>query len=409
MKNLFTVMKFTIKDMVRKKSFIISTILILLLIVGAFSVPKIISNINGGDNKEKVLIADNENIFEGTLEQVKEINAEKYNISIENATFDEIKEKIKNEQINSAIILERENNKIKIKYVVENARFVDQAPEELIKSISATYTNLQIGKLGLSQEQLVSINPEYEMSVEQTKDEEVDQGNVFIMMALSFALSMAIIFFTAQVSTSITTEKTSKIMETLVTSTSPRTIVLGKTLGIGLVGLFQVILVLTTALISANVFLEPEMLAVVLDMSNITPGFIAITITYFILGYFTYALLYALTGSLVSKPEDIQSANTPVSLIAMIGFYLGYFSLTIDPTSSLNSFASICPISSPFCMPSRVMMGLASGWDIALSIGILVITVLIVARIAIKVYSNAILNYGSKMSLKDAFKLYKQK
>ncbi len=409
MKNLFTVMKFTIKDMVRKKSFIISTILILLLIVGAFSVPKIISNINGGDNKEKVLIADNENIFEGTLEQVKELNSEKYNISIENATFDEIKEKIKNEQINSAIILERENNKIKIKYVVENARFVDQAPEELIKSISATYTNLQIGKLGLSQEQLVSINPEYEMSVEQTKDEEVDQGNVFIMMALSFALSMAIIFFTAQVSTSITTEKTSKIMETLVTSTSPRTIVLGKTLGIGLVGLFQVILVLTTALISANVFLEPEMLAVVLDMSNITPGFIAITITYFILGYFTYALLYALTGSLVSKPEDIQSANTPVSLIAMIGFYLGYFSLTIDPTSSLNSFASICPISSPFCMPSRVMMGLASGWDIALSIGILVITVLIVARIAIKVYSNAILNYGSKMSLKDAFKLYKQK
>ena len=120
-------------------------------------------------------------------------------------------------------------------------------------------------------------------------------------------------------------------------------------------------------------------------------------------------MLYALTGSLVSKPEDIQSANTPVSLVAMIGFYLGYFSITIDPTSSLNAFASICPISSPFCMPSRVMMGLANGWDIALSIGVLIITVLVVSKIAIKVYSNAILNYGSKISLKDAFKLYKQK
>ena len=168
-------------------------------------------------------------------------------------------------------------------------------------------------------------------------------------------------------------------------------------------------LFITTAIVSANLFLDSETINMLLDVSKITPGFILITLVYFILGYFAYALLYALTGSLVTKPEDIQSANTPVSMIAMIGFYLGYFSISIDPTSTIASIAGILPISSAFCMPARIMMGLASTQDIAISIVLLIIMVALIAKIAINVYSNAILNYGSKMSLKDALKLSKQK
>ena len=197
-------------------------------------------------------------------------------------------------------------------------------------------------------------------------------------------------------------------METLVTSTSPRTIVLGKTIGIGIVGLLQMVLIVATALISAKTFLEPGLIDQVLDMSNITPYLGIITIIYFIFGYFAYALLYALTGSTVSKPEDIQSANTPVALVAVVGFYLSYFTM-MNPTSSLNVFASMCPISSPFCMPFRIMMGLASVKDVIISILILIVTILIIAQISIKIYSNAILNYGTKMGIKDIIKMYKEK
>ena len=146
----------------------------------------------------------------------------------------------------------------------------------------------------------------------------------------------------------------------------------------------------------------------VLDVSKITPYLGIVTIIYFILGYFAYALLYALTGSTVSKPEDIQAANTPVALIAVIGFYLSYFTM-MNPTSELNVFASMLPISSPFCMPFRIMMGLVSTTDVLISIVILLITILIVAKVAIKIYSNAILNYGTKMSFKDMVKIYKDK
>ena len=332
-----------------------------------------------------------------------------YDITISKTSYDDIKKKIENEEIKTAIIIEKENEQIKMRYVVENLRWENEVPQDLFGAINSIYSNLQITKLGITPEQLQAITPNFETSVEQTQEDEVEFQNVFVMMIVSFALSMAIILFTAQVSQSITTEKTSKIMETLVTSTSPRTIVLGKTIGIGLIGLFQVILFITTAIICANVFLDSEMINTLLDVSKITPGFIIITLVYFILGYFAYALLYALTGSLVTKPEDIQSANTPVSMIAMIGFYLGYFSISIDPTSSIASFAGIFPISSAFCMPSRIMMGLASAQDIIISIVLLIAMVALIAKVAISVYSNAILNYGSKMSLKEALKQYRER
>lgn len=407
MKDILTVMKFTISDMVKRKSFIISTIIILVLIVLGFNVPNIIKAFKGGeDSLDKILIVDNQNIFEGNLSALQQADLG-YDIEIGQASFEEIKTKIENEEIDSSIVIEKQDNDIKIRYIVENTTMMDGVPETIVNTINSLYSNMQISKLGLTEEQLASITPNFEFVLEQTEDEKAN-GNIFAMMLMSIVLFYAIYFCAYQVSSSITTEKTSKIMETLVTSTSPTTIILGKTIGIGVVGLLQMIVIVGTAIISAKAFLDPELIEAVLDMSSITPYLGIVTTLYFILGYFTYALLYALTGSTVSKPEDIQSANTPVAILAVIGFYLSYFTM-MNPTSELNVFASLFPISSPFCMPFRIMMGLASLTDVLISIAILVVTILIIARVAIKIYSNAILNYGTKMSFKDIVKMYKDK
>ena len=406
MRDIITVMKFTMKDMVKRKSFIISTLIILILIVIGFNIPNIIKNITGGEQESKLLIVDDENIFEGNLEIIQQADLG-YDIELGKATFDEIKAKIEKSEIDAAIIVEKQENDIKIRYIVEDTTMMNGVPEDLIKSINTLYTKIQINKLGLTEAELESITPNFVFNLEQTADEKAN-GNIFIMMLLSIVLFYAIYFCAYQVSSSITTEKTSKIMETLVTSTSPRTIVLGKTIGIGIVGLLQMILIIGTALISAKAFLDPELLNSVLDMSNITLYLGIITIIYFILGYAEYSLLYALTGSTVSKPEDINAANQPVALLAVIGFYLSYFTM-MNPTSSLNLFASLFPISSPFCMPFRIMMGIATVKDVIISIIILLATILIVAQIAIKIYSQAIINYGTKISFKDIIKMYKNK
>lgn len=411
MKDLKTVIGFTMKEMVKRKSFIISTIIILILIVIGFNVPNIIKAFKGNSSeaeKDKLLIVDTENIFEGTLNSLNNMElGYEANTTNENISFEKIKEKIENKEIDEAIIIEKNQQNYKIRYIVEDATMLQKMPTTLENAINSIYSNLQISKLGLTEEQVKGITPSFEFSIEQTEEQKVS-GNVFAMMLMSLVLFYAIYFCAYQVSSSITTEKTSKIMETLVTSTSPRTIVLGKTIGIGIVGLLQVCLIVGTAIISAKMCLDENLVNSVLDVSKITPYLGVVTIIYFILGYFAYALLYALTGSTVSKPEDIQSANTPVALIAVIGFYLSYFTM-MNPTSDLNVLASMLPISSPFCMPFRIMMGLANATDVLISIAILLITILIVAKVAIKIYSNAILNYGTKMSFKDMIKIYKDK
>ena len=413
MRDLKTVIAFTIKDMVQRKSFIISTLIILVLIVIGFNIPNIMKALTNGEESssaDKVLVVDSTNLFEGTLENLNQMElGDEFQITNDNVSFDDIKTKIENKDIDEAILIEpKEDNGIyTLRYIVENKTQVASVPEDIINAISTIYTNLQISKLGLTQEQILSLTPNFEFSIEQTEEQEVS-GNIGVMMIMSLILFYAIYFCAYQVSSSITTEKTSKIMETLVTSTSPKTIVLGKTIGIGIVGLIQVCIIVGVALISAKAFLEPGLLEAVLDMSKFTPYLAIITIVYFILGYFAYALLYALTGSTVSKPEDIQSANTPVAILAVIGFYLAYFTM-MNPTSELNQFAAIFPISSPFCMPFRIMMGIASTPEVILSIVVLLITILIIAKVAIKIYSNAILNYGTKMTFKDIVKVYKDK
>ena len=411
MRDLWVVASYTIKDMLTKKSFLISNLIILIIIVVGFNIPNIMSNFNSNGsttNVTKELIVDAENIYEGTLTSLNSLDLG-YEFIIENKemSFDEIKEKIESGEVEDAVVISRQGDNIQMTYIVEDATMMNGVPESLQNIFTQLYTDLQLSKLDLSQEELNSLKPNFEFTLEQTSEEEV-KGNVLVIMILSLILFYAIYFCAYQVSTSITTEKTSKIMETLVTSTKPRTIVLGKTVGIGIVGFIQVAVIVLVALICAKFCLPEGILDSVLDLSQITPTLGIFTVVYFILGYATYALLYALTGSTVSKPEDVQSANGPVAIVAIIGFYLSYFTM-MNPTSDLNVFASIFPFSSPFCMPFRIMMGIATPGQIAISIVVLLATILIISNISIKIYSNAILNYGSRVTFKDMVKMYKSK
>ena len=409
MRDLWVVASFTIKEMLKKKTFLISNLILIIIMIVGFNIPNIIKALSDGkdDNSSKMLIVDSENVFEGTLAQLEQMKLE-YAIETtnDNISFEDIKKKIENKEIEDAIIIKKSDGKINLEYIVENLNMKAE-PTNCINALTAIYSNLQLSKLGLTQSELASLSPSFNLEMKQTEEQEV-KGNVLAIMLLSIVLFYAIYFCAYQVSTSITTEKTSKIIETLVTSTTPKTIVLGKTVGVGIVGIIQIVVLVSVALICANVYLPAGTLDEIIDLSTITPFLGIMTIIYFLLGYLVYALLYALTGSTVSKPEDVQSANGPVAILAVIGFYLAYFTM-MNPTSDLNTFASIFPFSSPFCVPFRIMMGVATPTQIAISLAVLVITMLIIAKISIKIYSSAILNYGSKIGIKDIINIYKNK
>lgn len=407
MKNLKTVTAFTISEMVRRKSFIISTLVILIIIALAFNIPNIMKKLGNDGSGEKVLIIDPENLFEGMASNLNEAGlGYEFQTTTEELNLEEIKEKIKND-VDACIKFSKQENTVKMEYIVESAAVnYGEVPQTLIATFTNLYSNLQVKKLNLSPEELSSLEPEFDVTLTET-DENAAKGNIFIMMMISIVLFYAVFFCAGQVSTAITTEKTSKIIETLVTSTDSKTIVLGKTLGIGIVGLIQVILMMIVAIISAKFCMDPEILSSIFDVSTITPTLFIITLIYFCLGYGLYSLFFALTGATVSKPEDVQSANGPVSFVAVIGFYLAYFSM-MNPSSSVNKIAGIVPISSPFCMPLRVMMGTATTGEVITSVLVLIATTALVAMLAIKVYSSTILNTGARLSLKDAIKMARE-
>ena len=188
MRDILTVMKFTIKDMVKRKSFIISTLIILVLIVVGFNVPNVIKIIKGDNTGDQFLIVDNKNVFEGTLENLKQMDlGYEFEITNSDLKFEDIKRKIEDEEINGAIIINPGNEKIKISYIVENTTMMDQVPEECVNSLTPLYSNLQISKLGLTEEQLQSITPNFDFSLEQTEEKSAS-GNVFVMMIMSIVL-----------------------------------------------------------------------------------------------------------------------------------------------------------------------------------------------------------------------------
>ncbi len=405
MRDIFVVAKFTMKEMVKKTSYILLTLFMLLAIIVGFNIPKLINAV-GGSGEDELLIVDRDNVFEGKIGMLNMADSG-YNARIGNESYEEIKQMINDEEISAAIIIEKGEDKPKVRYILDNITMMYGVPEGLINAFNSLYQNIQLEKLELTEAEWQSITPDFDFTLEQVEEEEV-HGNILVMMIMSLVLFEAIYVSATQVAVAITTEKTSKIVETLATSANPKAIVLGKTLGIGLVGLAQTLLIIITALISAKCFLDPELLNQALDMSNITLGLGIITIIYFILGYSLYSLLYALLGSTISRQEDIQSVQTPATLLTIFAFYLAYFSM-MNPTSNVNVFASLLPFSSPFCMPFRIMMGISSTSDVILSIVILVITTLVISKVAIKIYSKAILNYSGKLSIKDMIELYKSK
>lgn len=408
MRDILIVTKFTLIEALKKKAFIVSTIIMILMIILASAFTKIIPKLADSNEKDKVLIVDNDNIFENQLNTMNELGLNnEFIIAKEKTSLSDVKTKIKNKDIKKGIIISKAEGKIKIEYVVENTSLMMNSPVDIQKALKEIYSRNQLKKLNLTQQQIQSLEPNFEYTIVSSQEKDANK-NITVILALTGLLFAAIYTFAYQVSTSITTEKTSKIVETLVTYTKARNIVLGKTFGIGLAGLIQLLIIAIISIFSINTFVDKNMLSAFLDLSTITPTLGITIVVYFILGYMEYALLYALTGSFVSNPEEVKAAATPASLIAVMSFYLAYFTI-MSPTSNLNLIASIVPFSSPFSAPFRVMIGVATPREMIMSVLILIATNILIAHIAIKVYTNAIINNGTKLSLKEIIKMYKTK
>lgn len=238
-------------------------------------------------------------------------------------------------------------------------------------------------------------------------DEELNQarGIVYVML---FLLYMTVLIYGQMIAQDVATEKSSRVMEILISSVSPVTQMFAKIFGIALVGITQIVVIIGAGylMVSAK---QDDMTSEIFTYFGIGGASLSLfvyAVVFFILGYLLYATLAAMLGSLVSRIEDVQQLMMPMMFLVIAAFMIAMFGLGV-PESSFVKISSYIPFFSPMLMFLRVGMVDVPIWQVALSIGILVATIVLFAIIGARIYKGGVLMYGNAGSLKDLKKALK--
>jgi ABC-2 type transport system permease protein len=222
-------------------------------------------------------------------------------------------------------------------------------------------------------------------------------GAVFVVL-----LFLSVLIYGMWVAAGVASEKSSRVMELMISAASTRQLLTGKVVGIGLAGLTQYFAIVLPALLVVA-FQAPIARAVLgpswaegTPLVTLSPSLLAGYGVFFLLGFALFALIYAAMGSFVSRAEDVQMLSLPMSLVAMAGYLIALMALFGGAQGSLVRFASFVPPFSPFVMLARLMVAAVQPWEVALSIGLLVAAVAIVAVAATRMYAAGVLLYGQR-------------
>ena len=216
-------------------------------------------------------------------------------------------------------------------------------------------------------------------------------------LVVAFLLYMSIITYGMMVAQGVVEEKSSRVVEILLASVRPWQLLLGKVIGLGLVGLTQLVILAAVGVGAATA-------TGVLTLSGFTTGAVLWGLLWYLLGFLLYATIYGALGSLVSRQEDTQSVVGPLNIILVVGFVAGFNLLVQNPAGSATKIVSLIPLLSPILMPARISTGAASGWEIGLSLTLTVACVALLTWLGGKIYGNSVLRIGSRIKLREALR-----
>lgn len=406
MKGVFKVFRFTFLESVRKKSFILSTLLLMVLTVAVLCVPAVIDHYKSPGN-EKTAQEDAQGtlyVIDGggvlPLNETTGLSVDGYKLSTAQPDEkDGLVSEIKNTGTKVLAVVSESGGTLSYDYYVKST---GSGPDP--DAVSAALKNLYASRLltqnGVSNTVIGSV-------LSAVKYEVHSEGKGMVSgylpaIAVSLLLFMTIYMYGYWVAMSIASEKTSRVMELLITSTKPSRIVIGKSAAMGLLGLCQLLAVILTAAAAFRIA-NPGSFSLdgmSINFSVFTPFYAVMMIVYFLLGFALYAMINAVAGATVSNADDVRSAVTPISFISLIAFYFAYGTFLV-PDSAAAVAASLVPFSAPFSMASRILMAEVPVWQIALSLVLLAGTTVLMAMISIRLYSSAVLHYGKKLKISE--------
>ena len=441
---------------VKKKSFLLITFGVPILIAAMYAVMILIMLRSGGDNK-RIAVIDNSGIVMEKLEDTKQLTFTQLSETDPEAVKNRLSEFDADILLYISPLDSAAKSVTATTYAdkpmgVETAEVIEHRINDAVED----YRIASYGIEGLDQI-LSDIHSDVRLTsytVDEEGKETISQSEVYmiISMALAMMLYMFIALFSGMVMSSVIEEKSSRVVEVLVSSVKSTELMFGKILGVALVALTQFLLwiVLSGVIIgiiggvigmdkltggvdqsqiaqiqemsmTAGPSIDLEALTDTTAVSEAPTGMQAVLGTlsslnftqiivsfllFFIFGYLLYASLFAAIGSAVENESDTQQLQLPVTIPLLIGFFVAFYAFR-SPESSLVWWFSMIPFTSPIVMLARIPFGVPT-WEIALSVGLLVLTFLAVAWASAKIYKVGILMYGKKSTFKDLWKWLKQ-
>lgn len=406
---------------VKKKSFLLTTILVPLVII-AFYAAIIFISVKGGSENKNIAVLDESGLF-GNEKDIKETNLKL--TFLKNETESSFKSKYKNEGYDAFLYIPKFDLNKNPDFTIHSPNTLSlSASSQIEKTINKALEDKRLIAAGIDPEKYSQIQADVTLNNTIDTKEGSKKSVAGLAYGVSFAcgilIYMMMIIYGTQVMRGVMEEKTNRIAEVIVSSVKPFQLMLGKIIGIGAVGLTQfavwIILIGVMQFIVPLIF--PEMMANATSgiseeqkasvAAEIMQGLSALPLVkigalflfYFLAGFLTYASLFAAIGSVVSDDQqEAQQLVFPVLMPIILGFVIMTQALN-NPNSALAVFGSIFPLTSPIVMMGRITYDIPA-WQLATSMAVLVGTFFLLTWLTGKIYRTGILMYGKKPSWKE--------
>ena len=406
MREFWIIFKHAFLSKAKTKSFVITTAIMIAGIFLFANISKIIDTVQtmtGGGYDEQVLYVVDES---GQLADRLTLQLSGMKVEQSSESKEALIEKLTSEEIDSVLTLAVDSQGV-IEAEYTTMSLMDFAiPMQIQEALQSIQTEMKAEELSLNGEQVQTLFTPIQfeqknVSPSAKSEDELNQARVLVYV-LMFVIYLSVIMYSSMIAMDVANEKSSRVMEILISSVSPVKHMFAKVLGIGSLGIVQILIYGLAGFVALKTSATevPGGFGDFFSFSDLNVGTLIYAAVFFLLGYFLYATLAALLGSLVSRVEDVQQMIMPMTLLIVAAFIIAATGLG-NPEIGYLKYASYFPFFAPLVMFLRVGMLELPMWEPLLSIAIMLVTIFLLGWFGARVYKGGVLMYGPSRSLKD--------
>lgn len=409
MKQFLTVLKFELNNYFKNKSFVITTVIFAVLLAGVIIVPTFIPGLMG----EKDAVEEQSEIEENLSAigiydaegEIKNLDSLLLRMPADWKVYkdaESLKKAVKNGETEAGFIL---NGISDVTYVVNDMEMSDRKSDTFREALVQEMKEQKLLDAGVSPEEIKALE-NTQISVTPEILGKNSAKNYMYTYILVFILYFLILFYGQMIAVAVTTEKSNRAIEILVTSVNPNSLIFGKVLAGAIAGILQMTVILGAGFGAYHMF--KNRWGGMLDFLFNIPGKVLISFVIFgILSYLLYAFIYGALGAMVSKTEDISKSSSTITFIYVASFLIGMFCLS-DCNGLVAKIASFIPFTSGNAMFIRISMGSVAVWEILVSGVLLAGSCVVTGILAAKLFRFGTLHYGNPLKIRNVLKKLKQ-